>query len=437
MLFAVVCTAVAVTSQAPSAPERARLLALHGEAVALLKEAARADAPSDPGSTGACRRRTPARSAGRRSGRERPGRRRIAPARAGGAGRAATGARELAAAAQAGAGARFDTGPVLALLERVRAQLEGEVALGLTFQGNYSQTTAQEPVSGGHASGMGPPPGPPPADDDAPSPVSFEEGPRLPARSCCGGPTKDHILESGGSGVALVDYDGDGLVDVYLVTAAELGPGRERIPHRNALYRNLGEWRFEDVSKRAGVDAAAWGNGVCAGDVDNDGHLDLYVTNWGSNLLFRNRGDGAFEEIAGQAGVAAGGWSTGWPFFDADADGDLDLYVARYVETTWDSVVRAQRTLLWRATHHGGAGRPCQVSPISSSRTSGTDASATPPTHGDSPTAGCLRLRRPRNRLRRRRSGRSVRGERLESELPVPQPGQRPVRERACSRGSR
>jgi enediyne biosynthesis protein E4 len=157
-----------------------------------------------------------------------------------------------------------------------------------------------------------------------------------------------YLLETTGCGVALLDYDGDALVDVYLVTAAELGPGRERIPHRNALYRNLGEWRFEDVSERAGVDAAAWGSGVCAGDVDNDGHLDLYVTNWGSNLLFRNRGDGAFEEIAGQAGVAAGGWSTGCTFFDADADGDLDLYVARYVETTWDSVVRAQRTLLWR-----------------------------------------------------------------------------------------
>jgi hypothetical protein len=348
MLFALACTAVAVTSQAPSAPDRARLLSLHGEAVTLLKEAARADAPSD-------RVRRALADAGRRlealgadpdaSAPPDAASPRLAPEVRTELRRAA---RELAAAAQPGAGGRFDTGPVLALLERVRAQLEGEVALGLTFQGNYSQTTAQEPVSGGHASGMGPPPGPPPADDDAPSSVMFEEGAQLPARSYCGGPTKDHILESGGSGVALLDYDGDGLLDVYVVTAAELGPGRERIPHRNALYRNLGEWRFEDVSKRAGVDAAAWGNGVCAGDVDNDGHLDLYVTNWGSNFLFRNRGDGTFEEIAGQAGVTAGGWSTGCTFFDADADGDLDLYVARYVETTWDSVVRAQRTLLWR-----------------------------------------------------------------------------------------
>src|SRR5439155_25140477 len=70
--------------------------------------------------------------------------------------------------------------------------------------------------------------------------------------------------------------------------------------------------------------------------------------NWGPNALFRNRGDGTFEDVAARAGVAAGGWSTGCAFFDADADGDLDLYVARYVDTTWDSVVHALRTLLWR-----------------------------------------------------------------------------------------
>ena len=134
------------------------------------------------------------------------------------------------------------------------------------------------------------------------SPVDVRGGGRLTTKTYCGGPTKDHILESGGSGVALFDYDGDGLLDIYLVTAAELTPARERIPHRNALYRNLGGWKFEDVSKQAGVDVAAWGNGVCAGDVDGDGRLDLYVTNWGPNFLFRNRGDGTFEEIAAAGG---------------------------------------------------------------------------------------------------------------------------------------
>jgi enediyne biosynthesis protein E4 len=255
------------------------------------------------------------------------------------------------------------TGPILALLEKVRTQLEGEVALGLTFQGSYSQTKPKEPVYGGHASGgMAPAPAnPPSAEDAAPVPVTFEEGARLPTKIYCGGPTKDHILESACGGVALLDYDGDGLLDIYLVTGAELTPARERVPHRNALYRNLGGWKFEDVSKQAGVDLAAWGSGACAGDFDGDGRLDLYVTNWGPNVLFRNRGDGTFEDATERAGVAAGGWSTGCTFFDADGDGDLDLYVVRYVDTTWDSVVHAQRTLVWRNGPHimvGPAGLP-------------------------------------------------------------------------------
>ena len=241
----------------------------------------------------------------------------------------------------------------LALLERVRAQLEGEIALGLTLQGSYSETKARDPAVGGHASASGlraAPADPSFADpaDAPPSPVIFEEPVRLPARTFGGGPTKDHILESVGTGVALLDYDGDGRLDIYLVTAPQLTPARERVAHRNVLFRNLGGWRFEDVSRTAGVDAAAWGNGVCAGDADNDGRLDLYVTNWGPNFLFRNRGDGRFDEVAARAGVAAGGWSTGCAFLDADADGDLDLYVARYVETSWDEVVRARRTLVWR-----------------------------------------------------------------------------------------
>jgi enediyne biosynthesis protein E4 len=262
-------------------------------------------------------------------------------------------ASELRAAAQPQSKGRFEAGPILGLLERARAQLEGEIALGLSLQGSYSQTKAKEPVYGGHASAMGPAPAQVlPAEDGAagaPSPVQLEEAARLPTRTWCGGPTKDHILESGGSGVALVDYDGDGRLDIYLVTAAELTTSRERVPHRNALYRNLGQWKFEDVSKKAGVGAAAWGNGVCAGDFDDDGRLDLYVTNWGPNFLFRNQGDGTFSEVAVQAGVEAGGWSTGCAFLDADGDGDLDLYVARYVATTWDEVVRAQRTLVWRS----------------------------------------------------------------------------------------
>jgi len=345
-------------TQAPGAapaqvPDRTRLLALQREAVSLLR-AARADAPIDD-------MRRALHDAGQRLealGAEPDPR--AASEATGGPGLAPalraelrSAARELAAAGRPDSQLRVDTSHFLALLERARAQLEGEIALGLSFQGSYSQIKPRESAYGGHASAMGPAPEYAPSPDDAtPSPASFEETARLPTRTYCGGPTKDHILESGGNGVALLDYDGDGRLDIYLVTAAQLTSTRERIPHRNALYRNLGGWKFEDVSKRTGVNAAAWGNGVCAGDFDDDGRLDLYVTNWGANFLYRNRGDGAFEEVASSAGVAAGGWSTGCSFLDADADGDLDLYVARYVETTWDAVVQAKRTLVWRNGPH-------------------------------------------------------------------------------------
>ena len=258
----------------------------------------------------------------------------------------------------------FSSAPFLALLNRVTA--DGDVAgEELQFQGSYTQPTTKEPAYGGHASAMGPPP------TDMPraavsSPVQFDEVPCLTTKTYCGGPNKDHILESGGSGVAMFDYDGDGQLDIYLVTAFELSDAREKIPHRNALYRNEGRWRFRDVSAGSGLDVAAWGNGVCTGDYDNDGRLDLYVTNFGPNFLFRNNGNGTFTDVAPEAGVASppsaganvssgktslgsgASWSTGCTFFDADGDGDLDLYVARYVSTSWSELARAQRTLVWR-----------------------------------------------------------------------------------------
>lgn len=272
---------------------------------------------------------------------------------------AATTLSEVLAAAPSGGDAldaarrarKVDAPALRALLERLRTALDGEVAPGLAFQGSYSRARVKEAATGGHASAMGPAPAASASPHDGSasmSPVAFHERVQLPTRTWDGGPTKDHILESPGNGVALIDYDGDGWLDIYLVTAAQLDGARNRIAHRNALYRNRGGWRFEDVSAAAGVDAAAWGNGVCAGDGDGDGRLDLYVTNWGANALLRNRGDGRFEDVAAQAGVSAGGWSTGCAFLDADADGDLDLYVARYVSATWEDVLGARRTLRWR-----------------------------------------------------------------------------------------
>ena len=218
----------------------------------------------------------------------------------------------------------------------------------LPFQGSYTQPKVEEPAYGGHASAMGPPPTGPPAGPPRLSPVKFEAVPVPMEKTYCGGRTKDSLLESGGSGVALFDYDGDGRLDIYVVTAAELDDKRQRIPHRNALYHNLGGWKFENVAHAAGLDAAAWGNGVCAGDFDGDGLLDLYVTNYGPNFLFRNNGNGTFTDVAAAAGVQAGGWSTGCAFLDGNGDGHLDLYVARYATLAWDEVVNARRTMTWR-----------------------------------------------------------------------------------------
>ena len=166
----------------------------------------------------------------------------------------------------------------------------------------------------------------------------------------CGGPEKNHILESTGSGCALIDYDEDGLLDVFVLNAWELAGDPPRVVrrHSNRLYHNLGNGKFEDVTERGRLLSDQWASGVCAGDFDNDGHVDLYVTNFGRNCLYRNRGDGTFEEVAEKAGVAATGWSTGAAFFDARGDGNLDLYVAKYIDCTFADVLAAKRTNTWQ-----------------------------------------------------------------------------------------
>lgn len=165
-----------------------------------------------------------------------------------------------------------------------------------------------------------------------------------------GGPDKDHILESVGTGAALVDVDGDGRLDVFLVNAWVLDedPSAVRLKGRSRLYRNNGAGQFVDVSDRAGITDDSWGCGVCAGDYDNDGHIDLYVTNFGPNRLYHNLGEGRFEEVAARAGVDDAGWGAGASFFDADLDGDLDLYLANYIDCTLADVLGARRTTLWR-----------------------------------------------------------------------------------------
>jgi hypothetical protein len=144
-----------------------------------------------------------------------------------------------------------------------------------------------------------------------------------------GSAIKDYILEAKGGGVAVTDFDGDGWPDVYLVNGAtfEALRGREEFPPA-ALFRNNRDGTFTNVTAAAGVANLGWGQGACTGDYDNDGHEDLYVTNFGPNRLYHNDGQGHFTDVAGPAGVTLGGWSTGCAFGDYDGDGLLDLFVA-------------------------------------------------------------------------------------------------------------
>ena len=168
----------------------------------------------------------------------------------------------------------------------------------------------------------------------------------LRAVTWCGRPQKPHILESGGTGLALFDYDGDGDLDLYLVNGWRLEGAEIRERGRNVLYRNRGDGTFEDVTEEAGVGDDGWGCGVAVGDPDGDGRPDLFVTNFGPDVLYRNRGDGTFERMADPPGID--GWSTGAVFFDADGDGDADLYVAAYIECTLEQVLHAKPTLEWK-----------------------------------------------------------------------------------------
>ena len=142
---------------------------------------------------------------------------------------------------------------------------------------------------------------------------------------------KRYIVESLGSGVALLDFDNDGWLDIYLVNGMTYDAmnGKAESPHA-ALFHNNHDGTFTNVAVHAGVTNDRWGVGVAVGDYDNDGWPDLYVTNLGKNRLYHNNHDGTFTDVAEKAGVALGGWSTGPTFGDYDGDGKLDLFVPGY-----------------------------------------------------------------------------------------------------------
>jgi len=146
------------------------------------------------------------------------------------------------------------------------------------------------------------------------------------------------LVESTTGGVAFIDFDQDGRLDLFLVNGGETPGGRSNAPVRNALYRNLGSGRFEDVAAKAGVDrTASFGMGAAVADYDNDGYPDIYVTGYPSSTLFHNNGDGTFRDVTARAGVAnAGEWGASAAWLDYDRDGLLDLFVANYAEFSFD-----------------------------------------------------------------------------------------------------
>src|SRR6202008_420625 len=160
-------------------------------------------------------------------------------------------------------------------------------------------------------------------------------------------PTRQkYLIETMGGGVALFDYNNDGLLDIFPVNSGRLadpvrGPelfDRHDSQYWNRLYRQNLDGSFTDVTEAAGLADAGDGNygmGVAVGDYDNDGYPDLYVTNYGKNTLYHNNGDGTFTDVTAKAGVEAGGWSCSAGFFDYDNDGHLDLFVTRYM--VWDT----------------------------------------------------------------------------------------------------
>jgi enediyne biosynthesis protein E4 len=145
--------------------------------------------------------------------------------------------------------------------------------------------------------------------------------------------TKQYIIETTGTGVAILDYDNDGWPDIFVVNGTTLEPMAGKKPPTNHLYHNNHDGTFTDVTEKAGLAHSGWGQGVCVGDYDNDGNEDIFVTYYGKNVLYHNNGDGTFTDVTEKAHVAGNGaWSTGCAFVDYDRDGKLDLFVATYVD---------------------------------------------------------------------------------------------------------
>lgn len=167
--------------------------------------------------------------------------------------------------------------------------------------------------------------------------------------------SKKYIIETTGSGVAILDYDRDGWPDILLLNGRTLDGEPSPVAHPTShLYRNNHDGSFTDVTAASGLTATGWAQGVCVGDYDNDGYDDLYITYYGKNRLYHNEGNGVFKEVADLAGVGGKGeaWGTGCAFVDYDRDGKLDLVVANYVQLDLKSLPKPGEgmTCIWKGT---------------------------------------------------------------------------------------
>jgi len=162
--------------------------------------------------------------------------------------------------------------------------------------------------------------------------------------------SRKYLIETMGSGVALFDCDGDGRLDIFLVNGAPFSDPTPKgtIPQKtgpdfwNRLYHQTKDGKFEDITEKAGLAGVGYGMGVAAGDFDNDGNEDLFVTGYGGNRLYRNDGNCRFTDVTDKAGVGGSGWSTSAAWMDIDNDGLLDLVVVRYVTWDWEDIFCGQ-----------------------------------------------------------------------------------------------
>ena len=242
------------------------------------------------------------------------------------------------------------------LVEEARAWLEQVIRLDPT------RGSAQAALAGLLATTTTGPPAPPRLRPDAPTPVVARTAEAVAAarwptfedvaakagvdfRYDCGANGDMFIGDTMGGGVGLLDYDGDGRLDIYFVNGCPLPFDRANPPRPNRLYRNRGDGTFEDTTARAGVAGMGYGMGCAVGDFDGDGDDDLFVTGLYRTILYRNEGDGTFRDVTALADVGSTRWTTAAGFADLDADGDPDLVAVTYVEADMDHVTDCRDSL--------------------------------------------------------------------------------------------